>query len=312
MSNTIGTNAAVGNTYTDPGRYYDRRFLDRLEPELVLKQCGDMRPLPQKSGTLVKWRRLNNLTEATTPLTEATNPAATVVGTAEVTVEPDTYGAWVQVSEELNLKSINPIIEEIQDAQAHQAAKTYDRIIFNALHTNVTDQFAGGAANEGAVADADVLNAAELRKAVYTLRSQNVPTFDQGMYKMVIHPASQFDILSDTAGGGLIEASKHTTFDKAMRGEIGSLYGARILVSNFLPTGTGATDDTYRSFLFGRQAFGITELAQHGVKTFRFNDGNTENPLKMYSTIGWKFMMASVVLEAARAIEVYAGFGADN
>lgn len=311
MANTIGTNAAVGNTYTDPGRYYDRRFLERLEPNVVLKQCGDMRPLPQKNGTLIKWHRLDNLALTTTALTENTNPSEATVSTTEVSVEPLTYGSWVKVSTELNLKSINPIVEEIQDAQADQAAKSYDRIIFNALNGNVTDQFGGGAANEAAVADASVLNASELRKAVYNLRKNHVPGFEGSMYKAVIDPASQFDILSDTAGGGLIEASKHTTFDKAMKGEIGSLYGARILVSNHLPTGTGATDDTYRAFVFGRQAFGISELAQHGVKTFRFKDGNTENPLQMYSTIGWKFMMASVVLESERAIQLYVGSAAD-
>ena len=311
MANTIGTNASAGNTYTDPGRYYDRRFLERLEPNVVLKQCGDMRPLPQKSGTLVKWHRLGVMAVATTPLTENTNPSETNVTTSEVTVEPLTYGAWTKVSSELNLKSINPIVEEIQDAQADQAAKTYDRIIFNALDGNLTDQFAGGAASEAAVADTDVLNAAELRKAVYNLRKNHVPTFEGGMYKMVIDPASQFDLLSDSAAGALIEASKYTTFDKVMKGEIGSLYGARVMVSNHLPTGTGATDDTYRAFLFGKQTFGITELAQHGVKTFRYKDGNTENPLNMYSTIGWKFMMAAVVLEAARAIQIYAGSAAD-
>jgi len=311
MANTIGTNASVGNTYTDPGRYYDRRFLERLEPNVVLKQCGDMRPLPQKSGTLVKWHRLNTLAVATTALTENTTPSEATVGTSEVSVEPLTYGSWVKVSAELNLKSINPIVEEIQDAQADQAAKTYDRIIFNALNGNVTDQFAGGAASEAAVADTDVLNAAELRKAVYNLRKNHVPGYEGNMFKMVIDPASQFDMLSDTAGGALIEASKYTTFDKVMKGEIGSLYGAKIVVSNHLPTGTGATDDTYRAFLFGRQAFGITELAQHGVKTFRYKDGSTENPLNMYSTIGWKFMMAAVVLEAARAIQIYSGSAAD-
>jgi N4-gp56 family major capsid protein len=191
------------------------------------------------------------------------------------------------------------------------AAKSYDRIIFNALNGNLTDQFGGGAANESSVADTAVLDASELRKMVYNLRKNHIPGFEGNMYKCVIDPASQYDVLSDTATGGLVEASKHTTFDKVMKGEIGSLYGARIIVSNHLPTGTGATDDTYRAFMFGRQTFGITELAQHGVKTFRYKDGSTENPLNMYSTIGWKFMMAAVVLQANRGIQGYFGSAAD-
>jgi len=312
MSNTIGTNASPGNTYTDPGIYYDKRFLERLAPNLVLKQCGDMKPLPTRSGTLVKWHRLNKLSAATTPLTESTNPSATVVGTTPVTVEPLTYGAFVQVSAELNLKSINPIVEEIMDEQADQAALTYDTIIFNAIHSNFTDQFAGGAASEGAIADGDVLNAAEVRKAAYGLRVNNVPGFEGNMYKLVIHPASEFDLRSDSAVGSWIDINKYDNPQAIMKGEIGQIYGCRVVMSQNLATGTGATDTTYRSFLFGRQAFGVTELAGHGIKTYRFNQGSTENALQMYSTVGWKFMMAAVVLESTRAIEIYSGSGADN
>lgn len=312
MANTIGTQAAVGNTYADPGIYYDKRFLERLSPQLMLKQCGDMKPLPTKSGTMVKWHRLNKLTAATTPLTENTNPSEDTVGTSVVTVEPLTYGSWVKVSAELNLKSINPIVEEIMDEQADQAALTYEAVIFAAIHGAFTDQFAGGAANEAAVADADVLNASEVRKAVYTLRAANVPAFEGNMYKLVIHPASVFDIQSDSAVGSFVDVNKYSNPSQIMKGEIGQLYGARVVVDTYLPTGTGATDDTYRSFLFGRQAFGVTELSGQGIKTFRYNEGNTENPLNMYSTIGWKFMMASKVLQSSRAIEIYSGSGADN
>lgn len=312
MANTIGTNASPGNTYADPGIYYDKRFLERLKPQLVLEQMGDKKPLPQRSGTLAKWHRLNKLTAATTALTENTNPSETNVGTSVVTAEPLTYGAWTKVSTELNLKSINPIVEEIQDEQSDQAALTREQIIFNVIHTNLTDQFAGGAASEATVADADVLNASEIRKAVYTLRNADVPAFEKNMYKGAITPAQQFDLLSDTAVGSFVETSKHTSFDGIMKGEIGSIYGVRLMVATSFPTGTGATDDTHRAFIVGRQAFGVTELAGHGVKTFRFKDGNTENPLMMYSTIGWKMIMTAVVLQAVRGIELYTGTAADN
>ena len=310
MANTIGTQAAVGNTYTDPGIYYDRRFLDRVAPQLYFKQMGDMRPLPQKSGTMVKWTRLNKLTAATTPLTENTNPAEVTVGTTQVSAEPLTYGSWVKVSAELNLKSINPIVEEIQDEQADQAALTYDTVIFNAVHGNVTNQFAGGAVSEITVADASVLTSAEVRRAVFTLRNANIPGFEGNLYKAIIHPAQQFDLLSETAVGTFMEASKYTTMEPLMKGEIGQLYGVRVVVSTNLATGTGATDETYRAFVFGRQCYGVTELSGHGTKTYRFNDGSTENPLQMYSTIGWKLMLAGKVLNSARGIEIYTGSAA--
>lgn len=311
MANTIGTNAVPGNTYADPGIYYDRRFLERLAPQLVLKDCGEKRPLPQKSGTLVKWHRLNKLSASTTPLTENVNPAEVTAATTAVTAEPLTYGSWVKVSAELNLKSINPIVEEIMDEQADQAALSYDSIIFSAIHTNFVNQFGGGAVNEAAVADTAVLNPAEIRKAVYTLRKQNVPGYESNMYKLVIHPAAELDLLADSAVGSFVDINKYKNPEVIMKGEIGQLYGARIIISQNLPTGIGATDETFRSFLFGRQAFGVTELAGHGIKTYRFNDGSTENPLAMYSTLGWKFMMAAKVLDSVRAVEIYTGSAAE-
>lgn len=319
MANTIGTNASPGNTYADPGIYYDKRFLERLTPQVYLKSMADMKPLPQKSGTLVKWHRLNKLSPATTALTENTNPSESTVGTSVVTAEPLTYGSWVKVSTELNLKSINPIVEEIQDELADQAALTYDTLLRTALHGNVTNQFGGGAANEAAVTDASVFNASEIRRAVYSLRNSSVPGFEGNMYKGVISPAQQFDLFADTAVGSWLDIHKYTTPTPLMNGEIGQIYGTRWVVSPNLGgavgpvtsfTGTGATDETYRGFLFGRAAFGATELAGHGVKTFREQGGGTSDPLHMFTTIGWKFMLAGKVLEAARAIELYTGSAA--
>lgn len=308
---SIGTQASPGNTYTDPGIYYDKRFLMRLTPQLYLKQCGEARPLPQKSGTLVKWHRLNKLTAATTALTEGANPTEQNVATTAVTVEPLTYGAFVKVSAELNLKSINPIVEEILDELADQAALSYDTLVFNAIHTNLTNQYAGGAGSEGAVADTSVMNASELRKAVYSLRKSNVPGFEGNLYKGVIHPASHFDLQSDNAVGSWIDVTKYTMPEQAMKGEVGQLYGVRFVVTTNLPTGTGATDETFRSFILGKQAYGVTELSGNGVKTIRQPAGGNADPLEMFTTLGWKFMMAAKVLEAARGVELYCGSAAE-
>lgn len=317
MANTIGISTSVGNTYADPGIYYDRRFLERLVPQLYLKEMGDKKPLPTKSGTMIKWHRLQKLNVATTPLNENTNPGEQNVATDVVSVEPLTYGAWVKVSAELNLKSINPIVEEILDELADQAAITYDRIAFNAIHGNFQNQYAGGAGNEISVADTSVMSPAELRKAVYSLRSAtvnsvrvSVPGFEGNLYKAVIDPAQEFDLLSDTAVGSFVDISKYKRPEEILKGEIGQLYGTRIVTSTNLPTGTGATDETFRAFVFGRQAFGLTELSGQGVRTIRQPAGSNNDPLEMFTTLGWKFMMAAKVLHSVRAVEIYTGSAA--
>ncbi len=38
---------------------------------------------------------------------------------------------------------------------------------------------------------------------------------------------------------------------------------------------------------------------------------DTSNPLNMFSTMGWKFVLAAKVLEASRAVQIYHGSGAE-
>jgi N4-gp56 family major capsid protein len=313
MANTIGISTAVGNTFTDTGIYYDKRWLERLTPQLYFEDLGTKRPLPKNSGTLMKFHRLNKLTAVTSALTENTNPAETNVGTTAVTVEPLTYGQFVKMSSELKWKSINPMMEEVTDELADNAALSYDTIVRTALSGNLTNQFAGGAVSEVTVADTSTLTAAELRKAVYSLRKNSVPGFEGNMYKGLIHPAGHFDLTSDTAAGAWIELQKYVKPENAMRGEIGQLYGVRFVISPNSGSGTGATDETFHAYIFGKDAYGISELSGQGMEMIRKEPGpqDTSNPLNMFSTIGWKFVMAAKVLQASRAVQIYHGSAAE-
>ena len=316
---TIGTVGAPGTAYpTDPGRYYDRKFLDRLTPQLHFMNMGDKRPLPKNSGTLIVWHRLNKLAAAVTPLTEGTNPSEQAIATTRFTAEPLEYGAFVKLSSKLNLEAVNPIVEEVSDELADQAALSYDSIVLAAIHGNVTNQFGGGAANEAAVADTAVLDTAELRKAVYTLRNGgtstsskvSVPGYEGNMYKGVITPAQWFDLSSATDAGSFIEVHKYAQPQPLMTGELGQLWGVRLSMTNNYTTGTGATDETYRAFIFGKGAYGVTELSGNGIKTIRQPAGSNGDALEMFTTVGWKFVMASTVLDSARAVEIYTGSAA--
>src|SRR5713101_7894781 len=167
--NTLGISTSVGNTFTDTGIYYDKAWVERLKPQLHFEELGEKRPLPKNSGTLMKFRRVNKLTNpgtvptaASFKLTENTTPTSILLATTEVTVEPVTYGQWAQVSSELKWKSINPIMEEFTAELADNAAAVYDSVCRTALSGNFTNQFAAGAANEAAVADTDVLLPSEL------------------------------------------------------------------------------------------------------------------------------------------------------
>lgn len=304
MANTIGIIGSVGNTYTDPGIYYDKRFLDRLAPQLYFASMGDKRPLPTHSGTEIKWHRLNKFTANVSALPENSSGSEQDAGTTEFTAQPLTYGSWVKVSSELNLKAINPIVEEIMDELSDQAALSYDTVVRNTLHNTVTNQFAAGAVNEAAVSA--VMTAGELRKANFSLRFAQVKGFEGNTYKSIIHSASEFDLISENATGSFIDLAKYTRPEKADNGEIGKLYGIRLVMSQNVGIGVGAGSvNTFRNFVFGKGCYGISELAGNGIKTIRQAPGSVADPLERFSTLGYTFMMAAKTLDANRGIEVY-------
>lgn len=287
--------------------YYPKMLLDRLESNLKFDQFGEKKPMPKNVGNEIKWTRYTNFAANTTPLTEGTSPNGLTLASTQISATPVQYGDFVALSDFLVTEAIDPVIEGALDVLAYRAALSMDTIIRNTLHGNVTNQFAGGAANEAATSA--VMTAAEVRKAVFRLRWKDVrPQGDS--YVGLIHPASSFDLQSETATGAWLDVLKYTSNDKMLKGEIGKLYGCRFVESSNVQVadnaGSGSVD-IVRNYIMGKGAYGLVELAGNNLKTIikQLGSGGTEDPLDQRSTVGYKFAHVTKVLDAQRAVEIY-------
>lgn len=294
--------------------YYDRVLLTRLEKRLKLDQWGAKKKLPKNEGNQVKWTRYDNLAPDVNPLTEGVTPAVTNLTSQQITATPVQFGNFVELSDLLVDEALDPVVENALKVLAYMAAQSFDTIIRNSLHSNVTDQFANGKADENAILQTDVLNAEEIRKAATNLKIEDVMPFSDGNFQACIHPASGFDIQSDTASTGWIELNKYVSTDQAMKGELGKLYGVRFGESSNIEKVTNTQPvDVYRNFMFGMEAYGLVEIGGQNLRTFRKNRGSsgTADPLDQRSTVGYKFSNATPILDPVRAIEMYAASAFD-
>lgn len=287
--------------------YYPKLLLDRLEAQLHFDQFGDKKPMPKNVGNEIKWTRYTNFSANTTPLTEGTTPNGLTLASTQISAIPVQYGDFVALSDFLITEAIDPVIEGALDVLAYRAALSMDTIIRNTLHNNVTNQFAGGAANEAATSA--VMTASEVRKAVFRLKWRDVRPIGSD-YVGIIHPASSFDLQSETATGGWLDLNKYTTTGPLYKGEIGKMYGCRFVESSNVQVATGAGSggvDIVRNFIMGKGAYGLVELAGNNLKTIvkQLGSGGTEDPLDQRSTVGYKFAHVTKVLDAQRAIEIY-------
>lgn len=289
--------------------YYDRMLLTRLEKTLRLDQFGAKKKLPKNAGNQIKWHRFKNIAAVTSALSEGATPSAVNLESQQVLATPLQYGTFVELSDLLEDESLDPMVENAIDVLSYLAALSLDTIIRNALHGNLTDQFANGRVDENAIIQTDVMNAEEIRKAVTGLKDKDVRPFSDGNYQMVIHPKAAYDIMSDSSANGWIELNKYVTNEKAIKGEVGKLYQTRVVESSNIEqiTNTG-TIKVYRNFMFGMEAYGLVELSGQNLKTFRKQRGSsgTADPLDQRSTVGYKFSHVTPILDADRAVEMYA------
>jgi N4-gp56 family major capsid protein len=69
----------------------------------------------------------------------------------------------------------------------------------------------------------------------------NVPRWDDSTFVGVAHPLAQFDIYKDISATGFVSVARYGDVSKIYRGEIGQMFGVRLLLSNAVTVYAGAT-----------------------------------------------------------------------
>lgn len=292
----MADSTTITNPQNLPVEYYERKLLSTLEPRLVLNPLAKRQPLPKGNGKQVKWLRYAAIAGNTTPLTEGSPPAEEAFSTSNVTATIAQYGQFSRVSDLLDMTAIDPVLENLAERFGVAASKVLESLVVTELDSAAADQFANGAANAAAVAAGDNLDHIELIKAMVAQKQAFIGPHESGMYVAVINPRSEFDLMSDTQTGSFQDINKYVGGSdgqrKLLNGEIGRMYGMKILVSDFMSTDAGVGVggiDVHSSYLFGEEAFAAIRLDRSSVemKVKKRGSGGHTDPLDQISTVGY-------------------------
>jgi N4-gp56 family major capsid protein len=257
--------------------YYDKKLLARLVENFVHLQFGQKRPISRMSGKTIDFRKFSALAAATTPLTEGVTPSGNAITITNITASPAQYGDFIEVSEVLDMVAIDPILDEMADVLGEQAQRTLDTVARDILVAGTTVQYAAGRVSRVTVAAGDNMNVAEIRKAVRTLKRNNVKPLDGGDYVAIVEPGTTYDLQSDTKWEA---AAQYAGSKQIFSGEIGRLYGVRFVESSLAKkfAGAGAAAiDVYATLVIGKDAYGIVDIA---------GSGNVQNIVKPHGSSG--------------------------
>lgn len=291
--------------------YYDRLMLDRLRETLVFHGLGQSKRLPANSGKIVQWFRRTDLAANTTPLTEGTVPTAIGLSATSISAQLAQYGDFTQTSDLIQMTSIDDEIEAAVDTLSFRAARTVDALDKALLDAGTTVKYGGSKTALSATAAGDVLNGAEVRKGVTTLKSKDAQPMDGGYYVWVIHPQNSYDLQSDTASGGWVNANTYVDTMGIKNGEVGKFGGARFVETTNVSsttTGTSGSANVYSTHLLAKGAFGVVDF-DGGVHTYVKKSGeqDTSNPLNQYATVGYKLTYANKMLDENRQVTYKVG-----
>lgn len=300
--------------------FYKTGMLKNAKPKLVYAQLGKKQPLPSRSGKTVEWRKMNTFPDVP-ELVEGVIPAGQNMGMTAITVSITQYGMYTAISDILELTATDPILTEASEGLGDSGGRTNDKLIRNVLMagTNVIfcDAFSGSSYQSTPTSKATLLSALGsgyacdvtpdmINKAKTNLENNNVPTFEDGCYVAVMHPHVAYALRKHP---DFQEVVKYQAAKRIFRGEIGELYGVRFVITTQAPIIKGESDAkaTYKTMVFGKDAFGVIDMEGGGLETIYKSRKEVGGPLEQFCTIGIKFVMAAKILYQERFVTLWGG-----
>jgi N4-gp56 family major capsid protein len=247
---------------------------------------------------LVRIGRYADGAAQTAALTEGTAPTAqalTIASEAFTATQVGGVWEWTDLAE---LDSPHNVVAINADKAGRQAALTIDTLVREVLNAGTSVLYVAGAARS-ALAASDKLTGAFIKKVVRNLSRNNVPTFGDGFYRAIIHPDVTYDLFTDTADGGWMDASKYTDSQvmKLLTGEMGRYHRVRFLETSEAKT-FASTTTVYSTFVFGPGAYTLAD-SQNLASYFVPAGGHPSDPLAQKNKIGWKVRFGSMLVDEA-------------
>ena len=320
------TKTQTSNLLTDQTAF-DRIAYFALRSELLFDAVADVQPVAQSMpGSSVKFTIFNDLSAATSTLTEDTDVTPVVMSDSQVEVTLAEYGNAVNTTAKLRGTSFLDVDSAAANIVGYNAGISVDTVISEVLSAGTNVIYGGGGASTpstrvGLAVD-DIITANDIRKTVAALRKANAVSFN-GMYMGYIHPDVSYDLRRET--GVASWRDPHVYVDTAMiyNGEVGAFEGvrfietprAKIFENAFNGAGAAGTGDAYCTHICGRQALAKAHSIVDGNGPFpRVVRGPVVDVLSRFQPIGWYWLGGYARFREAslRRIESASSIGANN
>jgi N4-gp56 family major capsid protein len=251
LAYTDTSGSSLGGTVGGAGlvqKAYDRLLEFALRSEPLIRSVADKRPARQAfPGSTVVLQRYVDLAQATTPLTETTDPDAVALSTpTSVTITLQEYGNPVLVTRALELFSLADVDPAIANIVAYNLADSIDAVAMTTLGGGTNVLYGGNATATANVDASDTIDSADIRRAVAKLRANKAKARRGSYYWAGIHPEVSHDLRAESGnlGWNFVHAQSNPAVNNIWAGEIGDYEGAFFVESPRLYNAKVGADQT--------------------------------------------------------------------
>lgn len=300
--------------------FYDRDLLERAVPFFVHTRFAQVRDIPMNSSGIIKFRKYNSLTAATTPLIEGVTPAGSKLSITDSSATAQQYGDFVTLTDRLTMEIEDAVRLEANEILGEQAGDTIDQLTRDVLNAGTNVQYASTAVSRVTVASTMKMNAAEVREATRTLKNglarYMTTQIDASTgystspvpraFIAFVHPNTTFDLEQDSAW---VPVEKYSGQSQIMEGEVGKIGQVRFIETTQAKvfTAAGAAGiDVYSTIIMGSNAYGITRVSGESLENIikPLGSGGTSDPLNQRETSGWKTTFVAKILQSAWIVRI--------
>lgn len=182
---------------------------------------------------------------------------------------------------------------------ALNARQTIDEYVGRKLASGTNVLYAGsGNALRTHLTSSDVVTGTLLRRAVQTMKGDNIPQFGDGKYHSIVNPAVVFDIEEDSDIGGWLAAHTYgSNQTPLLTGELGQYAGVRFVESSnarVFAAGAGDGSDVYSTVILGPEAYAFGDWGS--VTSHVVLPGGHGDELAQNMSVGWKGRFGAFVI----------------
>ena len=290
----INTTLNTANSAYFNKQFYDKKLLETAKTRLIHASFGQKRSIPRHGGKRVEFRKYDLFTPDADALTlaEGVTPTGQTLSQSNVEAEVSQYGAYVEVSDLLDLTAYDEVLADSAELLGEQLGTVIEWVTRDAMCATTNVQYVNGCEERLELDAGDVLTVEEIRKAVRTLKKNKARMFTSAIdgsvrrphFVCICSPDSTYDLQNDPLWQ---DVSKYSNAEQIYSGEIGRLFGVVFVEST--------EAKVYRQIVWNR----VKQAASTATNQIQLRNASTEEQIKYLSKAGNRIMLNDTELTIA-------------